>query len=82
MNDRVNPSESKVAQAVDQVDDVRECLMDVVSHNRDFVNACEVMGAEATNADDAAYWKKQVDVLQRMKAQAERALALTNTGNL
>jgi len=41
------------------------------------VNACEVMRAEATNADNAAYWKKQVDVLARMKAQAERALAAT-----
>jgi hypothetical protein len=35
------------------------------------------MRAEATNADNAAYWKKQVDVLARMKAQAERALAAT-----
>lgn len=58
--------------------DARECLMDVVSHHQDFVTACKSIKGElhACGAhDSAAYWQKQIDVLDRMKAQAERALA-------
>ena len=55
--------------------DARECLMDVVSHHCDFVNACKVMHFDAINDDSDAYWEKQIDVLNRMKAQAERALS-------
>ncbi|KGV80216.1 putative gp43 [Burkholderia pseudomallei MSHR4375] len=58
--------------------DARECLMDVVSHHHDFVTACKSIKGElhACGAhDSAAYWQKQIDVLDRMKAQAERALA-------
>ncbi|VBP71109.1 Uncharacterised protein [Burkholderia pseudomallei] len=60
------------------IDDARECLMDVVSHHHDFVTACKSIKGElhACGAhDSAAYWQKQIDVLDRMKAQAERALA-------
>lgn len=60
------------------VSDARECLMDVVSHHQDFVTACKSIKGElhACGAhDSAAYWQKQIDVLDRMKAQAERALA-------
>ncbi|WP_175706793.1 hypothetical protein [Burkholderia ambifaria] len=56
-------------------DDARECLMDVVSHHGDFVMACEYARDDASDADSAAYMQKQIDVLDRMKAQAERALA-------
>lgn len=59
-------------------DDARKCLMDVVSHHHDFVTACKSIKGElhACGAhDSAAYWQKQIDVLDRMKAQAERALA-------
>ncbi|WP_156429864.1 hypothetical protein [Burkholderia sp. FL-7-2-10-S1-D7] len=55
--------------------DASECLMAVVSHHRDFVNACKVMHFDAINDDSDAYWEKQIDVLNRMKAQAERALS-------
>ncbi|WP_431206766.1 hypothetical protein [Burkholderia cepacia] len=59
------------------IDDARECLMDVVSHHSDFVTACKAIKGElhACGAhDSAAYWQKQLDVLDRMYAQAERAL--------
>ncbi|AOI94818.1 ead/Ea22-like family protein [Burkholderia sp. LA-2-3-30-S1-D2] len=55
--------------------DASECLMDVVSHHRDFVNACKVMHFESVNDDSDAYWEKQINVLNRMKVQAERALS-------
>ncbi|WP_175760470.1 hypothetical protein [Burkholderia anthina] len=55
--------------------DARECLMDVVSHHGDFVLACEHARDDASDADSAAYMQKQIDALDRMKVQAERALA-------
>jgi hypothetical protein len=70
-------------------DDARECLMDVVSHHGDFEKACRALKDAASddgNGSDASYWLHQIDVLGRMKAQAERALAapsapLEGTGN-
>jgi hypothetical protein len=56
----------------------KECLQDVVSHHHDFVNACKVVHArneENGNNDTAAYWQKQIEVLDRMKEQAEQALS-------
>ncbi|QPB08676.1 hypothetical protein KB681_gp36 [Burkholderia phage Mica] len=58
--------------------DARECLMDVVSHHRDFVDACTCAKLESTSKNRAGYWQHQIDVLNRMKAQAERALAATS----
>jgi hypothetical protein len=58
-------------------DDARECLEDVVSHHEDFVSACNIryhLDNAKGDADSAAYWERQMDVLRRMKAQAERAL--------
>ncbi|WP_197962687.1 hypothetical protein [Burkholderia cenocepacia] len=60
------------------IDDARECLMDVVSHHDDFEKACRSLkdaASDAGNQSDASYWLHQIDVLDRMKAQAELALA-------
>jgi hypothetical protein len=53
--------------------DAHECLLDVVSHYHDFRNALEFREATAAHAHDTSYWRKQLDVLDRMKDQAERA---------
>ncbi|MCA8037062.1 hypothetical protein LGM46_29265 [Burkholderia arboris] len=67
-------------------DDARECLMDVVSHYRGLSTGLAFMLNQACgdkNADDEAYWKHEIKALDRMLAQAERALAapLEGTGN-
>jgi hypothetical protein len=56
-------------------DDARECLLDVTTHYADFRQALIEMRAsnEATPSDEL-YWHKQIDVLDRMNAQAARAL--------
>ncbi|WP_446333610.1 hypothetical protein ACRHQP_00710 [Burkholderia pseudomallei] len=58
--------------------DARECLMDVVSHHDSIVAgfaAQRLAAEEAQDSDTAGYWKREIDVAHRMKAQAERALA-------
>ncbi|WP_244368876.1 hypothetical protein [Burkholderia pseudomallei] len=58
--------------------DARECLMDVVSHYDNIVAgfaAQRLAAEEAQDSDTAGYWKREIDVAHRMKAQAERALA-------
>jgi hypothetical protein len=58
-------------------DDARECLADVVSHYRALYAGLAFQLNEATvteNADDMAYWKHEIKALERMYAQAERAL--------
>lgn len=77
---RVDDLERQVASAqpAPLPDDARECLLDVVSHHRDFVEACQrCADIEAANGDeeDVGYWAHQINVLNRMKEQAERALA-------
>jgi hypothetical protein len=63
-------------------DDARECLMDVVSHHHDFRTAClEIKMASETTVSDELYWQKQIDVLDRMKGQAERALAAAQSAS-
>ena len=60
------------------IDDARECLMDVVSHHDNIVAgfaAQRLAAEEAQDRDTAAYWKREIDVAHRMKAQAERSLA-------
>lgn len=60
------------------IDDVRECLMDVVSHHDNIVAgfaAQRLVAQEAQDSDTVAYWNREIDVAHRMKAQAERALA-------
>lgn len=70
--------EQPVAAPIDADADARECLMDVVSHHGDFEKACRALKDAASddgNGSGASYWLHQIDVLGRMKAQAERALA-------
>ncbi|WP_019101042.1 hypothetical protein [Chromobacterium haemolyticum] len=67
-----------VQQAPGVPDDARECLLDVVSHHHDFAEAvqrCADIERENGDDEDVGYWKHQADVLDRMKGQAERALA-------
>jgi leucyl aminopeptidase (aminopeptidase T) len=70
-----------VQTALDE-DDARECLMDVVSHHHDFRTACiEIKAANETTRSDELYWQKQIDVLDRMKGQAERALTAAQSAS-
>jgi hypothetical protein len=63
-------------------DDARECLLDVVSHHHDFRTACiEIKAANETTRSDELYWQKQIDVLDRMKGQAERALTAAQSAS-
>ena len=67
------PAQTQVALT----DDARECLADVVSHYRALYAGLAFQLNEATvteNADDMAYWKHEIKTLERMYAQAERAL--------
>ncbi|MDN7445356.1 hypothetical protein QZM64_40005 [Burkholderia cepacia] len=55
-----------------------ECLMDVVSHHSNIVAgfAAQRLAAEdAEDCDTVAYWNHEINVADRMKSQAERALA-------
>jgi hypothetical protein len=70
---RAQPAQTQVALT----DDARECLADVVSHYRALYAGLAFQLNEATvteNADDMAYWKHEIKTLERMYAQAERAL--------
>lgn len=63
--------------------DARECLKDVISHHDDFRSACGtryLVDKEKLGADSASYWEHQQLVLDRMKEQAERALAAAPAG--
>jgi hypothetical protein len=72
----LGPKYPAATKAVSLTDDARECLMDVVTHHHDFRTACiEVKASNETTRSDESYWQKQIDVLDRMRAQAERALA-------
>lgn len=62
------------AQPATVPDDARECLLDVVSHHQAFVDACRFTLLHV-HGENVLYWKHQADVLDRMKGQAERALA-------
>nr|ABY40577.1 hypothetical protein 11.2 [Burkholderia phage Bups phi1] len=71
-------SRSPAMAAAAPADDARECLMDVVSHHDNIVAgfaAQRLAAEEAQDSDTAGYWKREIDVAHRMKAQAERALA-------
>jgi len=64
-------------------DDARECLMDVVSHYdniRAGFRAQEMEAFNAQDSDSAAYWVREIKVLERMKEQAERALLAASMG--
>lgn len=61
-----------------------ECLRDVVSHHENIVAgfAAQRKAAEyANDGDDALYWKREIGVANRMKEQAEHALAEINRAN-
>ncbi|MGY6240579.1 hypothetical protein ACW910_24355 (plasmid) [Burkholderia ambifaria] len=80
------PKKSVEQHEAAPADDARECLMDVVSHYRGLSTGLAFMLNQACvdkNADDEAYWKHEIKALDRMLAQAERALAapLEGTGN-
>ena len=55
-------------------DDAKECLEDVISHHDDFVKACEFAKLGESGEDGVSYWTHQVNVLNRMKEQAESVL--------
>lgn len=58
--------------------DERECLSDVVSHFdnlRAGLCAQRLAASDANDADSIAYWNHEISVLERMKAQAQAALA-------
>ena len=58
--------------------DARECLQDVVSHFDNIVSGLEAKRATALehrDRDDAAYWEREISVIQRMRDQAVRSLA-------
>lgn len=55
-------------------DDAKECLEDVISHHDDFVRACEFAKLGESGEDGVSYWTHQVNVLNRMKEQAESVL--------
>lgn len=69
--------EASVTEAKPElIDDARECLLDVISHHGDFRLALlEVKASNETTSSDELYWQKQIDVLDRMRSQAERALS-------
>ncbi|OQS41166.1 hypothetical protein [Chromobacterium haemolyticum] len=67
-----------VQQATGVPDDARECLLDVVSHHQVFVDACRFTQMHV-DGENVLYWKHQIDVLDRMKEQAERALRAAPT---
>lgn len=52
----------------------RECIEDVISHHDDFVKACEFAKLGERGEDGVSYWTHQVNVLNRMKEQAESVL--------
>ncbi|WP_233874169.1 hypothetical protein [Paraburkholderia adhaesiva] len=54
--------------------DAQECLMDFISHHGDFIKACRFIADAQTGSDDRLYWQHQIDVLERMKRQANRVL--------
>jgi len=59
-------------------EDARECLQDVVSHHNSLRMACQTRWAKFTKEGDKAsadYWTHEMGVLDRMKVQAESALA-------
>jgi hypothetical protein len=65
-------------------DDARECLADVVSHYRALYAGLAFQLNEATvneNSDDMTYWKHEIKALERMYAQAERALTAAQSAS-
>lgn len=69
-------AERAVLAAQALTNDARECLQDVVSHHNSFRMACQTLWAQFTkdgDKDSADYWTHEMGVLDRMKAQAERA---------
>jgi hypothetical protein len=65
-------------------DDARECLADVASHYRALYAGLAFQLNEATvseNSDDMTYWKHEIKALERMYAQAERALTAAQSAS-
>lgn len=65
-------------------DDARECLMDVVSHHANIVAGFSLQqkfAEDSNDGDNALYWKREIEVAHRMKAQAERVLAAKGDGH-
>jgi hypothetical protein len=65
-------------------DAARECLADVVSHYRALYAGLAFQLNEATvseNSDDMTYWKHEIEALERMYEQAERALTAAQSAS-
>lgn len=56
--------------------DARECLQDLISHYDDLCCACTATRNESSGTNRRGYWQHQLDVLNRMKKQAKRALGM------
>lgn len=70
-------SSPAASTTVAPLDDARKCLMDVLSHHDDFEKACRALKDAASddgNGSEASYWLDRIDVLGRIKTQAEHAL--------
>jgi hypothetical protein len=75
---------AQAAATVASTDDARECLADVVSHYRALYAGLAFQLNEATvseNSDDMTYWKHEIKALERMYAQAERALTAAQSAS-
>jgi hypothetical protein len=57
-----------------------ECLHDVVSHHHDFRQALVLRRNRTQTVDSQSYWQHQIDVLDRMKDQAQAALTQQKEG--
>jgi hypothetical protein len=59
-------------------------LLDVTTHFDNLRAGLCAQRSEATNSDDGdsiAYWNREIRVLERMKAQAERALTASQSAS-
>lgn len=55
-------------------EDAQECLLDVITHHNDFKDACVRMRNSESGDDGRSYWDHQINVLKRMRDQAQSAL--------
>jgi hypothetical protein len=59
------------------MNNAKECLLDVVSHHNNVIEAFNNMvqyHLDRADKDNADYWRREIKVAERMKAQAELAL--------
>lgn len=59
------------------MNNAKECLLDVVSHHNNVIEALNQMvqyHLDRADRDSADYWRREIKVAERMKTQAELAL--------